>query len=216
MSRLGKFQEDWLLMEIIKDIKISTQRYNVNATYPEYYLSGRPLSIFNELISSDISVYVKDFTDSARELVLPDGRKSELQGQHITYTKANRFISAKFNFYPCLGGVHPGHDILTTTFDTSTNEIIALSVLFPSESNYLEILSAITEKALFKKYPELDFAFNDPTFRKGFAPKEKNFNCWVLSDDGLIIFFSEYQIAPYAAGSLYVVIPLTEFSSKII
>lgn len=208
MPCIETFQGAWPLEEIVKAIEMSTERYDINVTYPEYRLSGQSLYSFNTTISDEISGYVQDFTDSAGVLILPDGRRSALQGQHSTYTAGNRFISAKVNFYPCFGGAHPGHDMLTSTFDTAANAVIALTALFTAESNYLDVLSQLTEKALFEKYPELDFAFNDPTFRKGFAPKEENFSRWALSDNGLIIFFSEYQVAPYAAGSLCVVIPL--------
>lgn len=207
MPRSISFQGIWFLEESIKVIKLSTERYNVNSTYPEYYLSGQFLYAFNSVISNDVTSYVKDFTDSARQLVLPDGRRSELLGDHSTYAAGNRFITAKFDFYPYLGGAHPGHDIFTTTFDTVQKVVITLSDFFITGSNYLEVLSSLTEKALFEKYPELTFAFNDPTFRNGFAPKEENFSNWALSDTGLTIFFSEYQVAPYAAGALYIEIP---------
>lgn len=202
MPYLERSNWNWPLEETVKVIKMSTERYHVNVAYPVYFLSGRSLHTLNMVIFSRITEYVDDFTDMAKQLVLPDGRRSELKGEHSTYTAVHRFITVKFDLYPYLGGAHPGHDILTTTFDTATNATITLSDLFAAGSDYLERLSTFAENELFKKYPELDFAFNDPAYRKGFAPVKENFSHWALADSGLIIFFPVYQVAPYAAGAL--------------
>ena len=215
MPYLERFNGNWPLEETVKVIEKSTERYHVNATYPVYFLSGRSLNIFNTVIFSKITGYVDDFTNMAKQLILPDGRKSELNGEHSTYTALHRFITVIIDVYPHLGGAHPNHDILATTFDTAANATITLSDLFAAGSNYLERLSTLAEKALFIKYPELDFAFNDPTYRKGFAPKAENFNHWALTDSGFIIFFPEYQVAPYAAGVLDVEIPYADISDII-
>jgi len=216
MPFLIPFQEAWLLEEIVKVIEMATERYHVNVAYPEYHLSKQPLNTFNVAIFNKITGYVKEFTDSAGQMALPNGIKSELQGAHSTYTAVNRFITTKVDFYPYLGGVHPGHNIVTITFDTAENAIVSLSDFFAGERNYLQLLSSLTEKALFDQYPDLDFAFSDPTFRKGFAPAKENFSHWALSNHGLIIFFPEYQVAPYAAGALYITIPYQAiFSGRI-
>lgn len=207
MSWFEVVHENWSLEEVVKVIEMTTELYTVNVTYPEYFLSGRSLSTFNTVISSKISSYVGNFTETAEELALPGGAKSELKGTYSTYTAIKRFITVKFDLYPHFGGVHPGHDILTITFDASVNRIISLSDFFGTGNDYLEHLSALVEKALFEKYPELEFAFKDSTYRKGFAPDANNFTHFALTDTGLIIFFREYQVAPYVAGALEVEIP---------
>lgn len=212
MRRVDVFRGNWILEETVKVIEMSTERYHINVTYPEYFLSGQSLITFNMAISAIITGYVHNFMNMAAELSLSDGRKPDLKGRHSTYTAINRFIAVKIDLYPYLGGIHPGHDILTTTFDAASNTITGLSDLFTAGSNYLERLSTLSEKALFEKYPELHFAFNDPTFRKGFAPKAENFAHWVLTDKGLMIFFPEYQVAPYAAGVLNVELPYADIA----
>jgi len=197
----------WLLEKTIKTIKTFTQWYSVNVTYPEYYLSGQPIQDFNTAVAGEVTGFVEDFTDTAKQLALPEERRPDLKGSHFTYTAVNRVITAKIDLYPYLGGAHPGHQIITAAFDTTANTAIILSDLFVPGSRYLERLSTLAEEALFTKYPELGFAFNAPTYREGFAPRAENFSHWALTDAGLIIFFIEYQIAPYAAGALEVEIP---------
>jgi len=210
MTHVAALQENWSLEEVIEVIQMSTKQYDINVTYPEYLLSGQFLNTFNTVISAEITGYVEQFIEAAGQLPLPDGLKSELKGRHFTYTAMRQFITVKMDLYPYLGGAHPNHDIVTVTFDSSANTIITLSDFLGAGSNYLKRLSTLVEKALFEKYPELQFAFKDPAFRQGFAPKEENFSYWTLTDDGLIIFFPEYQIAPYAAGTLDVIIPFAD------
>lgn len=207
MSHVDIFYRNWFLEEIVIVIEKFTERYQIIVTYPEYFLSEQPIHSFNVLISSQITGYVEEFTDTAKQIILPDERKFQLKGEHFTYTAMRRYITAKIDLYPQLGGVHPGHDMLTSTFDSAANTTIALSDFFAAGSDYLERLSMLAEEALFEKYPELSFAFNDLTYRKGFAPKEENFKFWALTDSGFIIFFPVYQVAPYAAGPLNIEIP---------
>lgn len=43
---------------------------------------------------------------------------------------------------------------------------------------------------------------------EGTAPKEENFENFLITDNALIIIFDPYEVAPYAAGSVFVEIPL--------
>jgi len=200
-------KNNWMLHETIKNIVISEERYCVDATYPVYSLRNLHLYAFNTIIYDEITSYVQDFINIVQESVLLNGIRYKLNGKHFTYTADRRFITVKLDFYLLTGGAHSSHTIITITFDTVTDTIIALSDLFDANSNYLERLSLLSEQALFEKYPDLSFAFTNPTYRKGFAPNEENFTHWALTDRSLIIFFPEYQVAPYAAGILEIEIP---------
>jgi len=209
MLCLRGLQGDWPLEEVPETIRLDTERYNVNVTYARYFLAGQPLAIFNMAISEQINNYVENFINNAGQLIPPIGKIPELIGGYTTYTALDRYISIKVDFLTFFGGSHPSHDILTITYDTIENAVINLNGLLGAGGDYLEKLSLLTEKELFKKYPELSFAFNSPAYRAGFAPKPENYNYWVLTDNGFIFFFPEYQAAPYAAGTLVVEIPFT-------
>jgi len=209
MPCLKGLQGNWSLEEMLKTIRLNTEQYNVDVTYAEYFLAGRPLDIFNMAISEQINNYVENFIDNARNLVAPIGKIPELKGEHTTYMALDRYISIKIDFLTFFGGSHSSHDILTITYDTIENAVINLTDFLGTGDNKLEQLSLLTEKELFDKYPELGFAFNSSTYRSGFAPKQENYKYWVLTDNGVIFFFPEYQIAPYAAGTLNVEIPFT-------
>jgi len=203
-------ENTWQLETSEKIIKTTAKWYIINVSYPEYSLGGQSLNEFNSAISTRINSYAQNFKDMADGWELPDGAKSWLEGKYITYTANKRFITAKHSLYSDFGGASPQHEIITSTFDTQENKIITLSGLFKENSAYLERLSELSKKALFEKYPDLSFAFNTPTYQKGFAPNEKNFSNWALTDTGLVIFFPEYQVAPYAAGTLDIEIPYAD------
>ena len=74
-----------------------------------------------------------------------------------------------------------------------TGKSVHLSELFAPNSKYLEKLSAI---CLAKIKEDL----GDGIFEDGIKPAAKNFENWVIEQDGLAIYFDEYQAAPYASG----------------
>jgi hypothetical protein len=48
----------------------------------------------------------------------------------------------------------------------------------------------------------------DPSWiEEGAGPNGDNFARWALVEEGLILFFDPYQVAPYAAGPQVVTIP---------
>lgn len=203
----GEGDNQWQLETETKSIELSSERYIINITYPEYSLNGQTLDAFNGVIFELIEQGKNEFVDMAGVWVIPGGIKSELNGNYTTHTGVSRYITARIDLYPYLGGIHPAHTIDTITFDYELDRVISLSDFFKKDSGYLEMLSELSEKALFEKYPELEFAFNTPSFRKGFEPVEENFSSWALTDSGLVIFFPEYQVAPFAAGTLDIEIP---------
>ena len=48
----------------------------------------------------------------------------------------------------------------------------------------------------------------DDMLRSGTAPEAENFSSFALTPEGIRIFFQPYQVAPWAAGSQVVDIPL--------
>lgn len=46
----------------------------------------------------------------------------------------------------------------------------------------------------------------------GTKPINNNFKNFAFSEDGLIIFFEQYQVAPYSFGNFEVIIPYSKLS----
>ena len=45
----------------------------------------------------------------------------------------------------------------------------------------------------------------------GTLPKKENFSNFAFTDNGLLVFFNRYQIAPYSYGSFNIIIPYSDF-----
>lgn len=110
--------------------------------------------------------------------------------------------SLKFdNTFYSDGAAHPGHYSLTVNYDLANGREIALDELFLPGSSYLQIVSDYCKAELSKR----DIAFD--SFSGGADPLPENYQRWNVSNDGLVVTFDEYQVAPYAAGPQVVTVP---------
>ncbi|MFA6549682.1 MAG: RsiV family protein [Candidatus Margulisiibacteriota bacterium] len=115
-------------------------------------------------------------------------------------------LSLKFNalvYYA--GAAHPQHWVETLNFDLATGGELSLADACAAGPAYLATLSRICiQDLLGRKELQLDKGW----VKQGAGPDLSNFQCFNLTETGLIITFPEYQVAPYAVGELEVSIPL--------
>lgn len=105
------------------------------------------------------------------------------------------------------GGAHPYHESTAVTYDLTNGRVLLLSdLLYPSckaddlTPLVIEILAAISQQAhLYSDYT----ATVEERFGQGLDVDDG----WYLSNEGLCIFFSAYDIAPYATGEVIATIP---------
>ena len=94
--------------------------------------------------------------------------------------------------------------LLTFNYDLATGRRLALADLFAPGAPYLERLSELSRQLLLA---QPDFDQLQDFVLPGTEPKVENFAGWTLTDQDLVITFSEYQVAPYAMGMPHVSIP---------
>lgn len=105
------------------------------------------------------------------------------------------------------GGAHPSHESISVTYDLTTGKALLLSDLLNPGCNasdltplVIEVLEIISqEHYLYSDYT----AIVEERFGQGLDVEEG----WYLSNEGLCIFFSPYEIAPYATGEVKATIP---------
>ena len=83
--------------------------------------------------------------------------------------------------------------------------LIDLYDVFENLDTALDVMSRYCTKALTKSLGDM---YNDDMLRSGTAPEAENFSSFALTPEGIRIFFQPYQVAPWAAGSQVVDIPL--------
>lgn len=172
----------------------------IRITYPrtEY-------SVLNQEIKKYIDSILKEFMEYGEAPIQPDFPYT-LDTYYEKYANED-YLSYVFFTSMYTGGAHPNNTITTITYDKKENKIITISDLVNKSSNLLEFLSEESRRIL-KKYPSFQTPyFMEDMLLEGTEPILENFRNFAFSKDGLILFFEQYQVAPYSDGSFRVVIP---------
>jgi hypothetical protein len=95
------------------------------------------------------------------------------------------------------GAAHPGHYARTLVWDAERGRALTLAGLFRRGAPWLEALA-------FRAIPALEADLGEMAdlrwIEEGAGPVAENYARWALVEDGLLVLFDPYQVAPYAAG----------------
>lgn len=116
-----------------------------------------------------------------------------------------------FNQSTFLGGAHPSHDIITYNYLMPDAWEVYLPEIFDGQ-RALDKISALSIAQLEKTLGGPDGMSDPDWIKSGAGPNWANFQDFLLLDDKLVIRFSPYQVAAYAAGDQKVELPLSELS----
>lgn len=185
------------------EYKISEIRknYKIQIYYPitEY-------KKLNNTITKQITSYLKEFKNNIKLSNIPINQYYHLIILYEKYEYKN-YISFVFRIEDFTGGAHPNHRIYTIVYDTKENKIINIDDLINKNKNTLEILSKFSGNELKGNKKITDFSM----LYEGTKKEKENFTNFVFSKEGLIIFFPQYQVAPYSQGEFNVIIPYKYF-----
>lgn len=175
----------------------------IRMTYPrtEY-------SVLNEKIKKYVDSLLEEFMEYGEATVQPDFTYT-LDMYYEKYTYQD-YLSYVFFTSMYTGGAHPNNTIYTITYDKQKNQIITISDLTKDNADLLQILSE-ESRTILKKYPSFQTPyFQEDMLLEGTEARLENFRNFAFSKDGLILFFEQYQVAPYFDGSFRVVIPYSK------
>jgi hypothetical protein len=102
------------------------------------------------------------------------------------------------------GAAHPGHYVITLVWDADRRRALTTKDLFAAGSAWPEVLSEAAQPALAADLGEMA---DSDWIAEGAGPDPANFTRWGLVEEGMLVFFDPYQVAPYAAGPQAVTIP---------
>ena len=173
-----------------------------------YYPDTKYLKLDNT-IDKKIGEIVSEFKN---ELTLNQVIPNFVSDLIITYDKYSYkdYLSYVFFIEYFTGGAHPNHEIWTITYDTKSDKIITIDDLINNNSNLLTKLSEYTRNELLHNPGITDVQM----LIDGTKPEKDNFSNFAFSDDGYLVFFQYYQVAPYSSGSFVVKIPYSELFTK--
>jgi hypothetical protein len=123
---------------------------------------------------------------------------------YITYNQ-NCVLSLYFDQYEYAGGAHGLTVRYSDTWNLPKSKRIELSELFPHRAHYRDFVIQIIDKQI-----ECQMAEEGSMYFENYAQLvNENFktNNFYLTREGLVIYFQQYDIAPYASGLPTFVIP---------
>lgn len=206
-----KSQMSALSVQVIKSEEMITEKkieerkkqYKIRIYYPY-----TPYSTLNQAIESFIQGQIKDFKQNMKEYPLSPLQFYTLDISYQTYTYKN-YITYVFEIFLDTGGAHPNTYIHTISYNKKTDQIVTINTLIKEQPNILETLSKESRAKLMTsdKFKEANIEDIKDMIIEGTNAVEKNFRNFAFSKDGLILFFENYQVAPYVYGSFEVTIP---------
>ena len=151
-----------------------------------------PIESLNRYISEKLDEIKTSFLE---EMKLATEQNNQIYTLNVTYDsyETEEYLSFAFYIENYTGGAHSNLEIWTVVWD-KTNRLIVTNESFTKE--FLEKVSEETRGDLLMN-PKI----TSPTWLfEGTKPTQENFKSFVYTEEGILFFFSPYQVAPYSSG----------------
>lgn len=204
----------------MRSIDESGPGYAITGSYPE--LSGaKNAGAFNGYVSAVVreeeSVFKQGLGDMASSF-----SPADLAGMTSTLAIRSSIVATSTNFVGILlstddylvGMAHPAHAMASVNFDLATGRDIALGDLFAPGSDYLAVIASSSAADVARQIREGAYASSQSYIDQsgGLLPDPANFQVFSITPEGLIVYFQEYQVGPYASGRTSTTIPWSALS----
>ncbi|MGL5329010.1 MAG: DUF3298 and DUF4163 domain-containing protein [Peptostreptococcaceae bacterium] len=211
-----------------KDSSEESEFFKANIKYP--YLKFKEELISNnkkyykniEKINDTMSKYVIDFKNEVKNQSKEYGEEykeklSKLNKKYVKYQyeaysdykveyNKNNMISIPITTYEFSGGAHGMTYLKAFNYDLATGKEIKLKDIFDGCSNYKDIINESIKLEIDKNN---DLYFSGEEGFKGISNNQD----FYINDDGIVVFFQLYDIAPYYVGIPKFKIPWSKFSN---
>jgi hypothetical protein len=199
--------------KVIKEAN-KEKRYTVEVEYPQ--IEGDPrFDGFNRearnLISKDVAAFktseTSDDADATTD-VPGETQNSTLDADYDFRYATDDLISLEWaeGTYE-RGAAHGNHLTQVLNYDVKKGKKIALADLFIDKSRYLTAIANYCMKELKDRAKKEDSMIFADQIETGAGPRADNYRAWSITRKGLWITFDPYQVAAYAAGPQYVLVP---------
>lgn len=179
------------------------------SSYPYVYLKKQSAqSRINRTIKSQVEGFynytkntlfpeAKEEYKYAMENGFPFRQFEAVLNYTITYNRCN-YLSMYRDSYEYTGGAHGSTLRQSDTFDTTNGRTFCLSDFFSDCPDYREyIIKQIIKQAdeNMRENPYIYFDNYKELIRENFNPES-----FYLTNEGIVIYFQQYEIAPYSTG----------------
>ena len=190
-----------------------------SVSYPEILPEDDDLGLrsANELAQNAAGTFVAAFEEDAEGITAEDvgvaGKWTLDVGGSISYL-SDEVVSTIFHGSIYTGGAHPNHMYDAILVDRKNGKELSLNDLFVNPTTgFTELVSRVRAKLAVQNTLE-DFS-DEEWIRMGTEANPENYQIYTFTDEGLLITFSPYQIAAYAAGQFDILIPWSELRGLI-
>ena len=138
-----------------------------------------------------------------------DMSRYALHGSYSVLRPSQEAVSLVFEIWTYTGGAHGNLDVIPLTYSLLSGQRLGLVDIFENVDKALEIMSAVSRKELATR---LGGGRVDSMIHDGTEPLADNFSALALVPGGVRVYFQPYQVAPWAAGTQRVFIPLEKLA----
>ncbi len=188
--------------------------YSVEAEFPQIEGDSR-FDGFNReartLIMKDVAGFkTSETSDEVNDTAdLPDETKTSTfnAGYEFRYA-TDDLISLEYGEGSYSRGAAHGNSLTAVlNYDVKNGKKLALADLFNAKSNYLRVISDYCVKELKERAKKEDSMIFEDQLETGAGPHADNYRAVAITKKGLWVTFDPYQVAAYAAGPQYVLVP---------
>lgn len=155
----------------------------------------------NTAIQKQMNQYKKEFENSIVDTTVQKNAYYTLTIVYDEYSFRN-LLSYVFYIEEDTGGAHPNHYMWSISYDKENNQIIDIVSLQKQYPNLLKNFSTYSREELIVN-PKVDMNM----MLEGTKPTPNNFSVFAFSPKGIILFFPQYQVAPYSEGTFEITYP---------
>jgi Protein of unknown function (DUF3298) len=191
------------------------KHYTIEAEYPQIEGDAR-FEKFNRearaLVIKDVGAFKAGEAERNTELAadLPDETQtSTLDLFYVIRYASDDLISVELSEGTySRGAAHPNTATTVLNYDVKNGKKLTLADFFSPNAKYLNVISAYCIRQLKEEAKKNnEEMLTDETIQTGASPRADNYRAVALTKKGLWVTFDPYQVAPYAAGPQYVMVP---------
>jgi hypothetical protein len=185
-------------------------KYKIRGIYPQVINSHDPRALgFNQEVKRGIAEQFsyatapdpKDFQIS-ESLFLGEDPLEMADFDYEIMLATEELVSVKFNFEAySRGAAHPVHGYFTVNYEAMSGRGLKLGDIFKPDSDYLTVISRSCAEKIGVE------ATKGSPWADASSPKEKNFEHWNVTKEGVVINFDQCVVWGCAGGTLTVIIP---------
>jgi hypothetical protein len=189
-----------LSIPVVSGLKDKITEAKINNIFKEHAVK---VKVEIEKAARDAYENTKNFSDTGPH-------KYNVETSYKVRYEGKKLLSITVMYELYTGGAHGLEILKGYTFDLETGNLLNLSDLFSQDFNYSEVIGTEVLNQM-KLQPQDYLQFDESVIKKITGDHQ-----FYLEDGKLVIYFDEYEIAPYSAGIPEFRIPSSKLKFKML